>query len=275
MGYEEFAQEVELSKHRTLRIEDGILQYGNTTYPLRNISHVKIIQKELEENKSGWFIKLLAFIGGILVILGLIVLLVACSDGSGGAGVVSVVLIIIGGWIVSLQKKETHIFYGLAIETNSGSNELFFSEDEQFIKRVRDILSKALANSDVRTTIHIGDKNFIDNSVTNNQAEHHTHYNFNIEHHEGLSKEEKEFLLHDFKESVEKLYEELGSIKESQVTREQLDEIVKEINSEKPDVGKIKRAYEKIKSATEAYDTISSLGEFGKMVGQTVIMFMS
>jgi len=202
-------------------------------------------------------------------------LLGACIEDREGGGIVALILFAIGGWFISLEKNEIHNFFGLSIETNSGSNELFFSKDKDFIEKIRDMLSKALSNNNIRTTIHIGDKNFVDNSVTNNKINQNTYYNLNIEHHDFLTKEEETFLLNDFKESIEKLYNELGSIKEAQLTREKLNEIVKEINSDKPDTGKIKQSYEKIKSIADGYNTVSSLSEFGGIIGRTIMMFIS
>jgi len=70
MNYEEFVKEIEISKQHLLSINDGVLQYTDTTYPLRNISHVKLVEKNLEENKNGLFTLLLILIGKGLVFIG-------------------------------------------------------------------------------------------------------------------------------------------------------------------------------------------------------------
>ncbi|UFH59937.1 DUF6232 family protein [Sulfurovum mangrovi] len=273
MDYEDFKNEVEQSKQFPLNIKDGVLDYRNTTYPLRNISHIKLVEKSVTEMTTGFFKALLGLLGIGILILGLFAFFGNCTRGQYGGTVASAIMIILGAWLRSLVKEEDHQFYGLAIETNSGSNELFFSDDKDFIEKVKEVLSRALAHpNDIRYTIHIGDKHFIDNSVRN--LTQNSYYEFNVEQHTGLSEEQKDYILGDFKRSIEKLQDELSTINESQVTKNELSNIVNEINSDRPDPSKIKQSYEKIKSIADGYSTITSLSEFGGAIGRTVMMFV-
>ena len=58
------------------------------------------------------------------------------------------------------------------------------------------------------------------------------------------------------------------------VIREEIKNIVNEINSEKPKPSKIKNSYEKIKSIAEGYETIESIGKFGAAAASVITMFI-
>ena len=174
-------------------------------------------------------------------------------------------------------QQDTHYkYYAVQIQINSGAQDLFYSTDKVFIDKVSNIIYDVLAqeNSGISYNINIADKQIIDNSVTikNETTNYISNYDIKVEHH-GLSKEDLEFILGDFKKSIENLDVQFQKVNDS-AAREQLKEIVNEINSEKPSPNKIKKLWESAKTAADGYETIAGLADFGDKVMRAAMMFV-
>jgi len=256
--YERFKNKVEENKLIPLIITNSIIEYGSTTYPVRNISHIKLVEKTmLEKEEESILVGILALLGYVGIFfygLGIILLIIA--------------------WFLDRKRNKDiihHTFYGLSLETNSGSSDLFFSEDKSFIVKIKDLITKVMASSgNVNYEVHIGDKNFIDNSTTNN----YTHFEMKVDHHHGLSEEDKKFITEDFKQSIEQLNNEVMKMKNTDKSIEELSKIVDEVNSDNPNPSIIKKYWESFKTITEGYDTLTSATEFGIKVGAVASMFL-
>ncbi len=259
--YIDFINELDEINNFNLKISNQVIEFKNSVYPMRNIASTKVIDKILIEN---------IFVGkkAMLVSFGLFLTIFFTTT-------FTTVLAIIGvfGMIVASKmfKPIEHKYYGLALVTNAGTNDLLYSEDKEFILKISEIITKAMIeNKNIKYSIHIGDKNFINNS----NVEINSNIDLNIEHHQGISKDDMEFLIGEFKNSLEKIYTEINSIKEFQAAKEELDNIVKEINSKQPNASKIKKSWDIIKKTCEGYDTINTLAEFGSMIGRATMIFV-
>lgn len=255
--YENFKNEVEENKLIPLSITNSIVEYGSTTYPVRNISHIKLVEKTIlsEEKMSGLvaFLYLMGLVGIFFYGIGIILLIIAWFSDR------------------SRNKDIRHVFYGLSLETNSGSSDLFFDEDKSFIVKIKDLITKAIANNEnINQEVHIGDKNFIDNSTTNN----HAHFEIKVDHHHGLSETDKEFITGDFKRNLEDLNTELIRMKDADKSMKELSKIVEEVNSDNPNPSTIKKYWESFKTITEGYDTLTTATDFGIKVGAVASMFL-
>ncbi|MCT7597269.1 DUF6232 family protein [Aliarcobacter butzleri] len=246
-----------------LNITNNLIEIGNSVYPTRNIASTKIIEKTFEKDEyygGNGKLTLISFVMILTIFFGTIY---------------TTIIAIIGvyGFYKSLKKlrKINYTYYGLSLVTNGGTSDLLFSDDKEFILKISKIVSSALIEKkDIHYNIHIGDKNFIDNSNTNIT----NNINLNVEHHHGLSKEDLAFLMGDFKNAMEKLYSEISNIKEAQVSKEELQNIANEINSKEPNVSKIKKSWDIIKKACDGYDTINTLSDFGSMIGRATMLFV-
>ncbi|MCT7604415.1 DUF6232 family protein [Aliarcobacter butzleri] len=260
-AYESFQKQLSENNKLNLKITNQLIEFGSAVYPMRNIASTNIVEKIVNE---------IVFTGKKVVLISLVMFLTIFFGTSFTTivGIIGIVGIVIGS---KMSKTIVHKYYGLALVTNGGTSDLLFSEDREFILKISRIITNAMIeNKSVQYNIHIGDKNFIDNS----QTKIINNINLNVEHHHGLSKEDLEFLMGNFKSTMEKLYSEISNIKEAQVSKEELENIVNEINSKEPNVSKIKKSWDIIKKACDGYDTISTLSDFGSMIGRVTMMFV-
>ncbi|AZL53772.1 hypothetical protein EI285_03930 [Aliarcobacter skirrowii] len=258
-----FQKKLSETNKLNLNITNNLIEIGNSVYPVRNIASTKIIEKNFLKHEyygGNGKLAIISFLMIITIFFGTIFTTIVAILGA-------------YGFYKSLKKSRyiPYNYYGLSLVTNGGTSDLLFSDDKEFILKISKIISNALIEKqNIQYSIHIGDKNFIDNSktqITNN-------INLHVEHHQGLSKEDLEFLMGDFKYTMEKLYSELSNIKEAQVSKEELENIVNEINSKEPNVSKIKKSWEIIKKACDGYDTITTLSDFGSMIGRATMIFI-
>ncbi|MCT7633048.1 DUF6232 family protein [Aliarcobacter butzleri] len=255
-----FKEQLAENNKLNLNITNQLIEFGSSVYPMRNIASTKIVEKTLYET---------IFFGKRLAQISLLLFLTIFfgTEETTILGIIGIFGLIVA---LFLRKKVPHTFYGLALVTNGGTSDLFFSDDKDFILKISRIVTSAMVeNKNIKYDIHIGDKIFIDNSqtkITNN-------INLNVEHHHGLSKEDLEFLMGDFKNTMEKLYSEISDIKEAQVSKEELQNIANEINSKEPNTSKIKKSWNIIKKACDGYDTINTLTDFGSMLGRVTMIF--
>ncbi|MDK2082877.1 DUF6232 family protein [Aliarcobacter butzleri] len=261
-----FQKQVYESYSIALKISNQLIEYGNSVYPMRNIASTNLVEKVLNEKKfEGQKVMIVSILMFLTIFFGTTITTIL-----GIAGII--------GFFVSLKmyKNIEHKYYGLALVTNGGTNDLLYSQDKEFISKIGEIIKKAMIeNGDVQFNIHIGDKTFIDNSKTEITHNITNNIDLKVEHHHGLSKEDLAFLMGDFKTTIEKLYSEIANIKDAQLSKEELDNIVSEINSKNPDVSKIKKSWNLIKTACDGYGTLTTLGDFGSMIGRVTLMFIS
>src|SRR5690606_8323944 len=99
--------------------------------------------------------------------------------------------------------------FGIELLSNSGGMTLFWSRDESFMGKVRDLVFEALTTSS-RTfnyNVNIDNKNIMDNSVNILDKSTNTFldYSINFNAYEGLSKEQVAFLNGQFNEALNEL----------------------------------------------------------------------
>jgi len=261
MNIEEFRQQMNKSSTIPLSISNNIIKYGGTVYPIKNISYTSVVEKEVSSEK--WNGLPFIAIGVVLFLLGFGYFLFF---------IFSIVLFIFGA---KSYKTNYQTFYGLVLQTNSGSSELFFSADKDFIIKISDLIIMAMEDSgNINQTINIGEQIFHDNSTNIKHEEHNyiSNFHLNVTHHHGLSKEDLAFLTNDFTNILTKLDKQFNDIKEEK-GREEIKKIIEEINSDKPRPSAIKKAYEKAKAIAEANDMIENLGKVGTAIASVITMF--
>lgn len=252
-----------------LMITNDVIKVGGTVYPVRNIASSAIIKKRITKIKDPTIRPGFLMVG---------IILIASSFGIG-----SVFIFFLGAAIsiLSIILTETYPneyfdYYGIQIQTNSGSQDLVFSQDKSFMEKVSNLIVEALSSNGKSNnyTINIADKIINDNStnIQNNKVNYISNFDIKIEHH-GLSKDDLEFLLGDFKKSIENFDTKLQEIKDEN-SREELTKIVKEINSEKPNPSKIKNSWEVIKKACDSYETMSTISDVGAQVMKAAMIFV-
>jgi hypothetical protein len=262
----EFQKQINESFNINLKITNQLIEYGNSVYPMRNIASTKLIEKILNEKIfNGKKVMIISILMFLTIFLG-----TTFTSILGVAGIIAFFV------SFNMYKNIEHKYYGLALVTNGGTSDLLFSQDKEFILKISGIITKAMVeNGNIKYNIHIGNKTFIDNSKTEISNNITNNINLKVEHHHGLSKEDLEFLMGDFKNTMEKLYSEIANIKDTQLSRDELTNIVNEINSEKPDISKIKKSWNLIKTACDGYGTLTTLGDFGSMISRVTMMFIS
>ena len=156
-----------MSEAGTFQVSGRTIRTDNETWQIPNLTKIgKYVVKANNSSSHVW-----TGIGVFTIILCLYLLFV---NGESGALIGAIIGIIVSIISISSRKRDK---FGLRLETNSGSSDLFFSENENFIDEIILIIHKVMDQKDLSANyfINIKDQKIIDNSkrevtnVTNSQ----------------------------------------------------------------------------------------------------------
>jgi len=272
--YEEKIEELEeINKNAKLPLEltNKMISFGNTSYPVRNISSVTTIEKTVRDGDIKKNIKknpFLYIIGGFFMLIGI-------GNVFSGTDLFWGIFWLIIGFPIFIDGTSNYKLvpklnkvYGIQLQTNSGTLDLFFSEDKEFIENIYQLIYKILSDDsyNIQYTINIADKQIIDNSINikNETNNYTTNLTIKVKQ-EGISKEDLEFIYGDFQKALENLDTRLQEVQDN-TAREQLQEIVNEVNSEEPNPSKIKKIWKKLDDMCSKYDTLSTISDIGETI---------
>ncbi len=252
-----------------LSITGDLIRFGSTVYPVGNIASSSVIEKMVIRPNEP------KFKGKWLLVLSVILLIVGFNTNA-FLSIIGAISIIISLFMRTKPSPDIFKYYGVQIQTNSGASDLFFSEDKEFIEKVAELIVNVLIKSgkSYSYTVNIADKIIQDTSVKvqNTEINHVSNFDIKVQH-SGLSKEDMDYLVGDFKKSIEGLDIKLQEVKD-QTARDELSKLVEEINSEKPDPSKMKKSWEKVSKLCDSYETVSTISDVGSQVMKAIMMFV-
>lgn len=245
-----------------LRFESGMFHHNSEATPIRHIVSAGMYEKS--EANGMLLLSVLSFFAGILLAIITVSFfpILFCWGAS------------IAMLFVSITKK-----YGLQITTTAGKTTAFWSEDKEFVEKVVSAFHDAMNDSNKEKlqqvfnieTNHVGDVNYTDNSTTNVT----NIYNYDIvnSYYEGISKEDLLFLNNEFKTVMQELAQKISAT-DNEKLKAALEEFRQEINSPKPQSGRIGACWDKIRSCSDGMDVFKNIAAAGSVVSGAIAAFM-
>lgn len=249
------------SEHE-LRFENGMFHHNSEAIPIRHIVSAGLYEEYQPNGMVLWSV--LAFFAGILLAIIMVSFfpILVCW----GAAIAML--------FVSATKK-----YGLQITTTAGKTTAFWSTDKEFVEKVVSAFHDAMNDSNKEKlqqffnieTNHVGDVNYTDNSTTNVT----NIYNYDIvnSYYEGISKEDLLFLNNEFKTVMQDLAQKISST-DNEKLKAALEEFRQEINSPKPQSGRIGVCWDKIRACSDGMDIFQNIAAAGSVVSGAIAAFM-
>lgn len=266
-----------------LKISKTLIQYKNQTFPIKNISYSKIVErdgwkpeseqdredrirqvKEESAKKNKNNLKYGVMIIGPLLLLGLF-----------HWGWWAAAAFFLFGLVLQIQeankaieaskgkRQVKELSFGIAIGLNSGDTELFWSKNKDFIHLVNDLIVEALSGtSDNATTIINIEKQEINNTQHNTIT---NHYAIDIKHQHGYSADNLKILTGEFSRAIKDLGEKIEALAKPEL-KENYQAMVKEFNAEKPNEGTIKKLWNVVKAAAEGLDVAKKIHEASGLI---------
>lgn len=245
-----------------LRFENGMFHHNSEATPIRHIVSAGMYEKS--EPNGMLALSVLAFFAGIL----LAIIMMSFFP----------ILFCWGAAIVFLFNCSTKK-YGLQITTTAGKTTAFWSTDKGFVDKVVSAFHDAMNDDNKENlqqvfnieTNHVGDVFHNDNSTTNVT----NIYNYDIvnSYYEGISKEDLLFLNNEFKSVMQELAQKISAT-DNEKLKAALEDFRQEINSPKPQSGRIGACWDKIRACSDGMDIFQNIAAAGSVVSGAIAAFM-
>ncbi|MBE0472269.1 MAG: hypothetical protein IBX55_22515 [Methyloprofundus sp.] len=243
-----------------MEITNKVIKFENSTYPLNNISSTSIKERVADvgrvELHKEYMKRIKKSILPHLILFPILIIIIIMFFGSKdyiwwNLLLVPAAIYHLGVMEDILRKKVTPIKeFAIEMSLNSGSTHLFWSDDLKFIKKINNLIIEAITQeTSVNYNINIEKQEIYDNSTTtvNN------YLTVDIKNQQGMSKEDFQFLIGEFKNSLESIIKEVESTDDEKL-KSTMKNVVEEVNSQKPDKNKILKLYDKVKELSGGYD---------------------
>lgn len=272
-SYEEFNRQLREHSQNKLEIKNSAIRFGNSYYPTSNIASIskgsKTFKQSIYDKRKFWKT------WGIVLLIGTTVLTLMKMPFIGALILTFIVSMLLLGTMKNngaFDDIVTHKFYTAQIQTNAGSVDLFMSKDGSFIQKVIGVMVGVLEkpSKSVEYYVNIEKQEINDHSVNHVYNDNRIH--LDIQYNEGMTQEDLSFLMGEFTNSLQQINQKLDEL-DSKEGKENIREIVEELNSSKPESSKIKKSWNALKEASSAYDISEMILELSPLMSRAIGLF--
>lgn len=158
--------------------------------------------------------------------------------------------------------------YGIELVTNSGSSNLFWNEDQNFVRKVGEKIFAVLeGEDDVALTVNLDNRTILDaSSTTNNTTINHNYdYSIQVKQYEGIQPEAMSYFTDTLSKNLEDLGAKIESVNSPELQAD-MQALVSEFNEKKPNPSVISSLWNRVKQLGDGCGLANDLIATGGVV---------
>ena len=275
-----------------MEITSKSIRYNSQIFPVKNIANSRLVEKPhrgdetkaAEGRNQKVFRGYLVFLLVAILVLTVMYLPMASTrrtsfgEEIGGAFIFSFLTAIIPAILIHsifvknifMEKTDPPLdkIYGIELVTNSGSSNLFWNEDEDFVRKVGEKIFAVLeGEDDVSLTVNLDNRTILDaSSTTNNTTINHNYdYSIQVKQYEGIQPEAMSYFTDTLSKNLEELGAKIESVNSPELQAD-MQALVSEFNEKKPNPSVISSLWNRVKQLGDGCGLANDLIATGGVV---------